>query len=73
MSRALLLSSLLCLTVGCAGASSGLRARGARFASASAPREPMVVTNRYITGLLRRSACCGRTGCAAASGTSRSS
>ncbi|KFE71532.1 hypothetical protein [Hyalangium minutum] len=50
MSRALLLSSLLCLTVGCAGASTGLRAEGEKVRMGQRSAEPMVVTNRYITG-----------------------
>lgn len=50
MSRALLLSSLLCLTVGCAGASSGLRAEGEKVRMGQRSAEPMVVTNRSITG-----------------------
>lgn len=50
MSRALLLSSLLCLTVGCAGASNGLRAEGGKVRMGQRSAEPMVVTSRYITG-----------------------
>jgi hypothetical protein len=50
MSRALLLSSLLFLGVGCAGASNGLRAEGAGIRMGQQSAEPMVVTNRYITG-----------------------
>jgi hypothetical protein len=50
MSRALLLSSLLFLGVGCAGASSGLRAEGEKVRMGQRSAEPMVVTNRYITG-----------------------
>lgn len=50
MSRSLLLSSLVVLTVGCSGASNGLRAEseGARMGQRSA--EPMVVSEHAITG-----------------------
>jgi hypothetical protein len=50
MSRSLLLSSLLFLGVGCAGAGSGLRAETAAVRMGQRSAEPMVVTNRYITG-----------------------
>jgi hypothetical protein len=50
MSRALLLSSLLFLGVGCAGAGNGLRAEGPAVRMGQRSAEPMVVTNRYITG-----------------------
>jgi len=50
MSRALLLSSLLFLGVGCARAGSGLRAEGEKVRMGQRSAEPMVVTNQYITG-----------------------
>jgi hypothetical protein len=50
MSRALLLSSLLFLGVGCAGAANGLRAEGPGIRMGQRSAEPMVVTNRHITG-----------------------
>ncbi|WP_224364769.1 hypothetical protein [Hyalangium versicolor] len=45
MSRSLLLSSLLVLTVGCAGAGNGLRAHMGQSSN-----EPMVVSSTYVTG-----------------------
>jgi hypothetical protein len=50
MSRSLLLSSLLVLTVGCAGAGNGLRAEGAKVRMGQRSDEPMVVSNTYVTG-----------------------
>lgn len=50
MSRSMLLSSLLILTVGCAGAGNGLRAEssGARMGQHSA--EPLMVSENAVTG-----------------------
>ena len=50
MSRALLLSSLLFLGVGCAGAGTGLRSEGQAVRMGQRSAEPMVVSNHYITG-----------------------
>ncbi len=50
MSRALVLSSLLFLGVGCAGAGAGLRAEGSGVRMGQRSAEPMVVTNKHITG-----------------------
>lgn len=50
MSRALLLSSLLFLSVGCAGAGAGLRAEGPSVRMGQRSAEPMVVTNSHVTG-----------------------
>ena len=50
MSRALLISSLLFLGVGCAGAGSGLGTQGPKVRMGQRSAEPMVVTHQYITG-----------------------
>ena len=50
MSRSMLLSSLLVLTVGCAGAGNGLRAESSSARMGQRSAEPMVVSERAITG-----------------------
>jgi hypothetical protein len=50
MSRSLLLSSLLVLAVGCAGAGNGLRSQSGEARMGQRSAEPMVVSGRYITG-----------------------
>src|SRR5688572_29451353 len=50
MSRSLLLSSLLVLSVGCAGARNGLRAEDPAVRMGQRAIEPLVVTHTYVTG-----------------------
>ena len=50
MSRSLLLSSLLFLAVGCAGAGNGLRSEAASVRMGQRSTEPMLVSSRFVTG-----------------------
>jgi hypothetical protein len=50
MSRSVLLSSLLVLSVGCAGTGNAVRAAGPEARMGQRSAEPMVVTETYVTG-----------------------